>query len=109
MNKKLLILIIVLVVIGIIVAIVLLRKRDPLKKFMKNKVFLDQNNAHGDVLVQYDDISPNECITQCENNPECGGVTWSDKGNGKTVCYTNKSGPYLQDGQVNDYAWVKNH
>jgi hypothetical protein len=47
---------------------------------MKGKVFLDQNNEHGDVLGQFENISPDDCI---------------DKENG--ICYLNKVGNYLQN------------
>jgi hypothetical protein len=113
MDKKKLTLIIIvgLVILAIIIIAVLMMKKkptpDPLDKFMKGKVFLDQNNEHGAVLGQLDNVSPDTCIDACINNSECGGVTWSDKGEGKTVCYLNKPGNYLRDGNPNDYAWFK--
>jgi hypothetical protein len=80
---------------------------NPLDKFMKGKVFLDQNNEHGAVLGQLDNVSADTCMDACVNNSECGGVTWSNKSENSTVCYLNKPGNYLRDGNPNDYAWMK--
>lgn len=106
MNKALIVFILIAIVI-IVVVIVLKKKYDPLDKFMKGKVFLDQNNAHGDVLGQFDNISPDDCIDKCKENNDCAGLTWSDKGSNTSVCYLNKAGDYLQNGNDNDYAWTK--
>jgi hypothetical protein len=78
--------------------------RDPFEDFMPNKAFLDQGNAHNDVLGSFNTTDPTECIMKCKSDANCGGVTYNSDAN---LCYLNKPGNYLQDASSSDYAWIK--
>lgn len=76
---------------------------NPLADFMQGKLFLDQNNAHGDVITSFENISALDCKQACIDNKDCSGLTWVENG----TCYLNKAGNYLNDGRSDEYAWIK--
>lgn len=102
--KKVLAGLLILIVVGSVIVLVSMKaKNNKFANLSKGKSYMGRDN--GSLIKVIENLNdPQACKSQCEDDKNCGGITYSDV---NKRCYLSTAGQYFVDGLPNDYAWVK--